>query len=61
VGTPLNVYSPVYGSFARPAITGATPSENEVRRIGLLAQDQMKIAERLSLRVGFAVTGSATP
>jgi iron complex outermembrane recepter protein len=51
-GTPLNVYSPVYGSFPRPAITTETPAENEIRRIGILAQDQMKIAERLSLRLG---------
>jgi iron complex outermembrane recepter protein len=51
-GTPLNVYSPVYGSFPRPAITTEVPAENEIRRIGVLAQDQMKIAERLSVRLG---------
>lgn len=52
MGTPLNVYAPVYGSFPRPAITTETPAGNEIRRIGVLAQDQVKIAERLSLRLG---------
>ena len=52
MGTPLNVYAPVYGTFARPSLGSATPAENEIRRVGVLAQDQMKIAERLSLRAG---------
>lgn len=52
LGTPLNVYSPVYGGFPRPSITTETPVENEIRRIGVLAQNQMRIAERLSVRVG---------
>lgn len=51
-GTPLNVYAPVYGTFARPSLGGATPTENEIRRIGILAQDQMKLNDRLSMRVG---------
>jgi iron complex outermembrane receptor protein len=50
--TPLNVYSPVYGTFGRPSITTETPDRNEIRRVGILAQDQMKVAERLSVRVG---------
>jgi iron complex outermembrane receptor protein len=63
-GTPLNVYAPIYGTFARPSLAGATPTENEIRRIGILAQDQMKLNDRLSVRVGLrrdmvrnAVTG----
>lgn len=51
-GTPLNVYAPVYGTFARPSITSETPDENEIRRIGIFIQDQMKIAERLNVRAG---------
>jgi iron complex outermembrane receptor protein len=51
-GTPLNVYSPVYGSFPRPSLAGETPTENEIRRIGFLAQDQMKISDRFSVRLG---------
>jgi iron complex outermembrane receptor protein len=50
--TPLNVYAPVYGSFARPSHDGASLSENKIRRVGLLAQDQMKFFDRLSLRLG---------
>jgi iron complex outermembrane receptor protein len=51
-GTPLNVYAPVYGTFARPSITTETPDKNEIRRVGIFVQDQMKIAERLSVRAG---------
>jgi iron complex outermembrane recepter protein len=50
--TPLNVYSPVYGSFAEPSLGDAALVENEIRRAGFLVQDQMKIGERLSLRAG---------
>jgi iron complex outermembrane recepter protein len=50
--TPLNVYAPVYGRFSRPSITTQTPAENEIRRVGVVAQDQMKVADRLSLRLG---------
>jgi iron complex outermembrane recepter protein len=51
-GTPLNVYAPVYGSVPRPSITNEAPEESEIRRVGLFAQDQLKIAERLNVRVG---------
>lgn len=64
LGTPLNVYAPVYGTFARPSITTEEPVDNEIRRYGVLAQDQIKI-DRLSVRAGLrrdmvrnAVTGS---
>ncbi len=51
LGTPLNVYDPVYGSFPEPALGAAPATETEIRRIGFLVQDQMKF-DRLSLRVG---------
>lgn len=51
-GPPLNVYSPVYGMLPEPSLAGATRAENEIRRGGVLLQDQMKIADRLSLRLG---------
>lgn len=51
-GPALNVYAPVYGVFAEPSLGDAALIENEIRRVGILAQDQMKIAERLSLRAG---------
>jgi len=44
--TPLDVYHPVYGSFARPDTSGATPTITDVRNWGLLVQDQMKIDDR---------------
>lgn len=50
--TPLNVYQPVYGVFAEPHLAGVTPSENRIRRVGFLAQDQMKFSEQLSVRAG---------
>lgn len=50
-GTPLNVYAPEYGSFPEPSLNGATPTENNIRRLGVLAQNQMKF-DRVSLRVG---------
>lgn len=64
--TPLNVYDPVYGSFPEPSLGDVTPDKNEIRRVGVLAQDQMKL-DRLSLRLGVrrdrvrnAVRGGAT-
>lgn len=51
-GPALNVYSPVYGVFAEPSLGDAALTENEIRRAGVLMQDQMKVAERLSLRAG---------
>jgi iron complex outermembrane receptor protein len=50
--TPLNVYAPVYGSFARPSHDGGAFAENRIRRFALLAQNQMKFFDRLSLRLG---------
>lgn len=50
--TPINVYQPVYGVFPEPHLPAGTPSENRVRRLGFLAQDQMKFSEQLSVRAG---------
>ncbi|WP_288253652.1 TonB-dependent siderophore receptor [uncultured Hydrogenophaga sp.] len=52
MGTPLNVYNPVYGTFARPSLGNATPTETRVRRQGWLLQDQMKFQNGLSVRAG---------
>ena len=50
--TPLNVYDPVYGTFPEPSLGAVTPTKSEIRRVGILAQDQMKLFDRLSLRAG---------
>jgi iron complex outermembrane receptor protein len=50
---PLNVYDPVYGVVPDPSFDAATPStENEVTRVGFLAQDQIKLVDRFSVRAG---------
>lgn len=49
---PLNVYAPVYGTFPEPFLDGAAFTENKIRRLGILAQDQMKFSDKLSLRAG---------
>lgn len=51
-GTPLNVYNPVYGTFPRPSLGSATPTETHIRRQGLLLQDQIKFQNGLSVRLG---------
>lgn len=51
-GTPLNVYDPEYGTFPEPTLEGGTRTDNEIRRVGFLVQDQMKFSDRLSLRLG---------
>jgi iron complex outermembrane receptor protein len=51
-GTPLNVYNPVYGTFPRPSLGSATPTETRINRQGLLVQDQMKFQNGLSVRLG---------
>lgn len=50
--SPLNVYAPVYGVFDEPSLGDAAVTRNEIRRGGVLMQDQMKIAQRLSVRAG---------
>ncbi|HYM85578.1 MAG TPA: TonB-dependent siderophore receptor, partial [Pseudoxanthomonas sp.] len=46
--TPLDVYNPVYGTFAFPdyLATPATDTVTDVRNVGVLLQDQVKIGER---------------
>lgn len=51
-GPVLDVYAPQYGVFAEPSLGDAALTRNEIRRAGVLVQDQMKIAERLSVRAG---------
>src|SRR5690606_27913413 len=51
-GTPLNVYNPVYGTFPRPSLGNATPTETRIRRQGWLVQDQIKFNNGLSVRLG---------
>ncbi|WP_332741477.1 TonB-dependent siderophore receptor [Hydrogenophaga sp.] len=52
MGTPLNVYDPVYGTFPRPSLGNATPTETHIKRHGWLVQDQMKFNNGLSVRLG---------
>lgn len=54
-GTPLNVYNPVYGSYADPLQTGgvaSTYTETRARNVGLLVQDQIKFGEHWVLVAG---------
>lgn len=51
LATPLNVYAPVYGSFAEPPLRDGTLTENEIRRFGATLQDQLTIAKRLHVRL----------
>jgi len=48
LGTPLNVYHPVYGTFAEPQLAGLPSNfvQTRVRNIGLLLQDQVKFDPR---------------
>lgn len=48
LATPLDVYNPVYGSFPFPdyLATPATDSVANVRNVGVLLQDQVKIGDR---------------
>ncbi|MGE3404871.1 MAG: TonB-dependent siderophore receptor, partial [Vicinamibacterales bacterium] len=52
LATPLNVYTPVYGTFREPAMSDGTPDVNDVARFGLTVQDQLTLAERLHVRLG---------
>ena len=47
-GTPLDVYNPVYGTFAFPDYLSmpANDTVTDVRNVGVLLQDQVKIGER---------------
>lgn len=52
LGTPLDVYTPVYGSIGEPAFDGATTIDTAIRRVGVFAQDQMNFGSRTSVRAG---------
>lgn len=52
-GTPLDVYTPTYGSFAEPSLAPSTAAtRNTIGRLGVFAQNQMKVLDRLNVRVG---------
>lgn len=50
--TPLDVYNPVYGSYPLPALPDTPATVTNVRRTGVLVQDQMKIDDRWVLVAG---------
>jgi iron complex outermembrane receptor protein len=50
--TPLDVYSPVYGTFPLPALTVDAITDSKARNIGLLVQDQIKFDERFVVVAG---------
>jgi len=55
LGTPLDVYSPTYGTFDLPPLYWSA-NDNDVpiytRQLGLLAQDQVKLNERWIVMAG---------
>lgn len=53
VAPPLNVYDPTYGVVPEPTLEDSIPAaRNEITRLGFLAQDQLKLFDKLSLRLG---------
>ena len=50
--TPLDVYTPTYGTFPLPLLTYDPAVETRTRQFGILAQDQIKFDERWVLVVG---------
>lgn len=48
----IDVYDPVYGSPAGPAVPASNSSKAKTHRTGVYAQDQIKIAERWVVTVG---------
>ncbi len=50
--SPLDVYAPRYGVDPEPHLDGALPKQSRIRRIGFLAQDQVKFSEQWSVRAG---------
>jgi iron complex outermembrane receptor protein len=44
--TPLDVYSPVYGTFARPTLDYGPVNRTRTRQLGLMLQDQVKFGQR---------------
>jgi iron complex outermembrane receptor protein len=58
--TPLDVYNPVYGSFPLPPLPDTPEVVTNVRRFGVLVQDQMKIDDRWVLVAGLRRDKSST-
>lgn len=58
--TPLEVYNPVYGSFALPDLADVSPTVTRTRMLGLLLQDQIKIGDRWVLVGGLRRDKSRT-
>jgi iron complex outermembrane receptor protein len=52
LATPLDVYSPTYGTFPEPSLGDAAPTDSRIGRFGFFAQDQMRVSDRLSVRAG---------
>lgn len=46
VATPLDLYAPVYGTFARPPLSYGPVNRTHNRQLGVMLQDQIKIAEK---------------
>jgi iron complex outermembrane receptor protein len=50
--TPLDVYSPVYGSFPLPPLTVSGITDSRAHNLGLLLQDQIKFDDRFVIVAG---------
>lgn len=50
--TPLDVYNPVYGSFAEPVLADTAAAITRVSNLGLLLQDQVKFGDSVVLVAG---------
>ena len=50
--TPLDVYTPTYGSFPEPDFGDAETTDSKIQRFGFFAQDQMKMGDRFNVRAG---------
>ncbi len=50
--TPLDVYTPTYGTFPLPPLEFAAVAPTRTRQVGVVVQDQVKIADRWSALVG---------
>lgn len=51
-GYEIDIFNPVYGRFPRPALARVTERLTEQRAWGGYIQDQIRIGERLEIRVG---------
>lgn len=50
--TPLDVYTPTYGTFPRPVLDYGAAAPIRTTQAGVVVQDQMKVADRLSIVAG---------